>query len=157
MVSSAQRRPIVVSPSYLFVASFWRGLAERAILAATWAFLAVLGVPNVADGTGFDVRHIGWLDAISIAAGAAILSALKSVVVGGSGIGPTGSPSLVDDRPTPQDMAAGQQLVRDEQAGRHRDDGLDVATDNAAHADDDIDVALEGPTAEFPLTPEVRR
>ncbi len=121
----------MVSPSFLLTRAFWLGAADRAARLSAWVFLATLGVPQIGDRVGFDVLHAGWATAASYGAGAAVVSLLISIVVGGSGIGPTGSQSFVDDRPSPQDMAAGQQLVRQGQAGRHRDDGIDVALDGA--------------------------
>lgn len=119
----------MVSPSYLTTRAWWRGSLERSTRAFAAAMLATLGVPQAADGIGFDVRHIGWLDAMSIGAGAAVVSLLFSIVVGASGVGPSGSPSLVDDRPSLAELADGERQLKDEQAGKHRDDGLGVVED----------------------------
>jgi hypothetical protein len=83
--------------SYLSTGSWWAGAAERAVRAAAWAMLAALGVPQAAPVVGVDVVHVGWVSALSMAAGAGLLSVLGSVAAGP--VGPDGSPSLVDDRP----------------------------------------------------------
>lgn len=84
--------------SYLTTREFWAGAAERAVRAAAWALLASLGVPQVAEGVGLDVIHVGWVSALSVAAGAGVLSLVASVAAG-QALGPPGSPSLVQDRP----------------------------------------------------------
>lgn len=87
--------------TYLATREFWQGTAERAVRAATWAFLAALGVPALDSGVasgGFDVTNVGWRTALSYAAGAVVLSVAFSIAAGKL-TGPGGSPSLVDDRP----------------------------------------------------------
>lgn len=87
--------------SYLATGEFWTGAAERASRAFAAALIAALGVPVAGPAIGVDVLHVGWLDALSFAAGAALLSLLFSLVAGRAPTGPVGSPSLVDDRPAP--------------------------------------------------------
>jgi hypothetical protein len=84
--------------TYLATRQFWAGAIERAVRAGAWAFIAVLGVPNAGSVVGVDVMHVGWRDAAALAGGAALASVLGSIVAGKAS-GPTGSPSLVDDRP----------------------------------------------------------
>lgn len=84
--------------SYLTTSEFWAGACERAARGACWALLAALGVPQVADGIGLDVLHVGWTSALSYAVGAGVLSLVASVAAGRLA-SPYGSPSLVDDRP----------------------------------------------------------
>ncbi len=105
----------MVSPSFLFTKPFWMGFTEQTVVGFVATFVATIS--------------LGWGSALQFAAMAAAIAGGKAVLSAASGIGPTGSPSLVDDRPSPQDMAAGQQLVREDQAARHRDDGIDVALD----------------------------
>lgn len=82
--------------SYLLTRAFWFAAGERAARAFAWAMSAALLVPNVDTALGFDVLHVGWMDALSLAAGAAVLSLLGSVAAGP--VGPSGSPSLVPER-----------------------------------------------------------
>lgn len=84
--------------SYLASKRFWAGACERAARAAAWALLAALGVPQAAGTVGLDVTAVGWQSALSLAVGAGLLSLLGSIGAG-KAAGPTGSPSLVDDRP----------------------------------------------------------
>lgn len=79
--------------------AFWRGAIERAIRVAAWTLIAQLAGPNVSDAVGVDLLNIGWRDALSISAGAALLSVLFSLTVAAVGPGPQGSPSMVFDRP----------------------------------------------------------
>ncbi|MFG1776599.1 holin [Micromonospora sp. NPDC049048] len=93
---------------YLATRQFWAGAVERAGRAATWTFVAALGVPGVGDAIGVNVRPLGWRDALTLAAGAAVTSVAASVVAGKTA-GPAGSPSLVNDRPaepTPAPVAS---------------------------------------------------
>jgi hypothetical protein len=84
--------------SYLATRQFWVGALERAARCFAYVMLAVLAVPQVGDAAGIDVLHVGWTSALSYALGGALLSVLGSVAAGGSGLGPPGSPSLVNDR-----------------------------------------------------------
>lgn len=70
-------------------AAFWKAAFERAVKSFAQAVLAVFGAGV------FNVLNADWENALSIGAGAAVLSLLTSVV--SAGVGPTGSPSLVTD------------------------------------------------------------
>jgi hypothetical protein len=74
---------------------FWESAAERAISTAAQAAIAVLGADTVAGALGFDVMQASWLYAGSVAAGAAVLSILKSVAA--THFGDKGTPSLIKD------------------------------------------------------------
>lgn len=78
---------------------FWTGAAERAARTSAWVLASTLGLPQIGAQVGVDVLSIGWRDALSFAAGAALLSVLGSIAAGK--VSPDGSPSLVDDRPSP--------------------------------------------------------
>lgn len=84
----------------MWTKAFLKGTAERALKAFAWTLSVVLVGPNAADVVGVDLLHVGWVDAVSFAGGAALLSVLASVAGNGLGVGPAGSPSLVADRPT---------------------------------------------------------
>ena len=71
--------------------AFWSGAAERAVKTAAQTLLALLGAGAL------DVLHVPWTGGLSVAAGAAVLSLLTSIV--SAPASPTGSPSLVQDRP----------------------------------------------------------
>jgi len=73
--------------------SFWKALAERVITAFCVSLISVLFV----GAEVLDLRNVRWGEALSIAAGAALLSLLKGIVAGTGVIGPRGSPSLVRD------------------------------------------------------------
>lgn len=83
--------------SHLATTQFWAGATERAARTSAWVLASTLGLPKIGASVGVDVLHVGWRDALSFAAGAALLSVLGSVAAGK--VGPQGSPSLVDDRP----------------------------------------------------------
>jgi hypothetical protein len=72
---------------------FWKALAERVITAFCVSLISVLFV----GAEVLDITKIQWGQALSIAAGAALLSLLKGIVAGTGVIGPKGSPSLVRD------------------------------------------------------------
>ncbi len=76
----------------MWSATFWKGTAERAIKTfaqALAAYIVTSGVLGVLD--------VNWVHGASIAGLAAVLSILMSI--GSSQVGPSGTPSLVDDRP----------------------------------------------------------
>lgn len=77
----------------MWQASFWKGAAERAVktFAQAFAVAAGLGEPGVS------VFGLDWRAAAGLAAAAALASLLTSI--GSDAVGPSGSPSLVDDRP----------------------------------------------------------
>jgi len=52
-----------------------------------------LGLPQLGEAIGLDVRHVGWLDALSMAAGGMVASLVLSII--GSGIGNPDSPSIL--------------------------------------------------------------
>lgn len=66
--------------------AFLQDAAERAAATAAQAFLAVAGVGAL------DVLHFSWTPALSVTAGAALLSLVKSVAA--LKLGPTGTASL---------------------------------------------------------------
>ena len=68
---------------------FWIDSAERAIRTFAQALVAILGAGAV------NILTIDWVQALSVAAGAALLSVLTSVA--SSGIGVKGSPSLLPE------------------------------------------------------------
>jgi hypothetical protein len=77
----------------VFTVSFWKATAERVVTAFAVSLISALFV----GAEVLDVRAIHWEQALSIAAGAALLSLLKGLVAGTGVIGPKGSPSLVRD------------------------------------------------------------
>jgi len=77
----------------MWTASFWKALAERVVTAFCVSLISVLFV----GAEVLDITKIQWGQALSIAAGAALLSLLKGIVAGTGVIGPRGSPSLVRD------------------------------------------------------------
>lgn len=83
----------------MFTTAFWAALFERAVKTFAQALVAAIGV-----GAAVPIWQLGWAEALGIAATATILSALTSIA--SAGIGPTETPSLVD-----------------EQGGRHRAEG----------------------------------
>lgn len=92
--------------SYLRTREFWAGAIERAVRMFAGTLISVLGLPAAGETVGVDVRHLGWRDALSLAAGAALASVAFSIIAGKVS-GPTGSPSLVNDRPAIDGTAAG--------------------------------------------------
>lgn len=78
--------------TYLLSGGFWVGAVERSVktFAQTLSAAAGLGDPGVS------VVAVGWRDALGIAGAAALGSMLLSLASGP--IGPSGSPSLVEDR-----------------------------------------------------------
>ena len=77
----------------MWTAAFWKALAERVVTAFCVSLISVLFV----GAEVLDLRNVRWGEALSIAAGAALLSLLKGIVAGTGVIGPRGSPSLVRD------------------------------------------------------------
>lgn len=68
---------------------FWEDAAERAVRTFAQALLAILGAGAV------NIMTVDWVQALSVAVGAAILSILTSVA--SSGVGAKGSPSLLPE------------------------------------------------------------
>jgi hypothetical protein len=73
----------------MWTKQFWVDSAERAIRTFAQALVAILGAGAV------NILTIDWIQALSVAAGAALLSVLTSVA--SSGIGIKGSPSLLPE------------------------------------------------------------
>lgn len=96
-----------MTTSYLRDRRFWAGTTERAARMFVGTLLSTLGLPAAGDSIGVDVRAIGWRDALSLAAGAAVASVMFSIVAGKAS-GPAGSPSLVNDRPGNDPGTAGE-------------------------------------------------
>ena len=71
----------------MWTSNFWRQAAERAVKSAAQALIGMWTLD------GFNVLHAHWDLAFGIAAGAAVLSVLTSIVT--SGIGEPGDPSAV--------------------------------------------------------------
>jgi hypothetical protein len=78
----------------MFTSLFWKQAAERSIKSAAQALLGLW----VLDGA-FNVLTVDWPLAGGVAAGAAVLSVLTSVVT--AGIGEPDSPSAVTTTPDP--------------------------------------------------------
>lgn len=76
----------------MWTAEFWKGAGERAIktLAQTMLALWVVGDRMM------NVYEVDWMHSLGIGAGALIVSLLTSLL--SAGVGPQGTPSLVDDR-----------------------------------------------------------
>ncbi|HEU4541372.1 MAG TPA: holin [Jiangellaceae bacterium] len=89
--------------SYLATSEFWLGAGERAARTAAWVLASTLGLPQIGASVGVDVLNVGWKSALSFAVGAALLSVLGSIAAGK--VSPDGSPSLVDDRPSPAEVS----------------------------------------------------
>ena len=77
----------------MYSVAFWKALVERVVTAFCVSLISVLFV----GAEVLDIRAVRWGEALSIAAGAALLSLLKGIVAGTGVIGPKGSPSLVRD------------------------------------------------------------
>ncbi len=77
----------------LWTAEFWRAGAERAVKTFAQALVAVLG----AGATG--LLDVDWIQALSVAALAAVLSVLTSIA--SAGVSNAG-PSLVDEQLVPR-------------------------------------------------------
>ncbi len=75
----------------MFTSSFWRQSAERCAKSAAQALLGLWALD------GFNALNADYKLALGVAAGAAILSALTSIV--SAPFGEPGSPSLVDAPP----------------------------------------------------------
>lgn len=76
----------------MWTREFWQGVLERALKSLAQCLIGLwLG------DTAFDLIQVDWRHALGLAAGAALLSVLTSIV--SAPIGVQGSPSLVDDTP----------------------------------------------------------
>lgn len=79
----------------MYTKKFWLRTLERMIRAFFIVFLPVLTLPNVSTGVGVDVRHVGWLDALSMGAGGMVVSLALSII--GSRTGNPESPSILSE------------------------------------------------------------
>lgn len=77
----------------MFTAAFLKAAFERAVRTFAQTLLAVFGADQF-----FDVLHADWENALSVAAGATVLSFLTSIVA--SQVGGTG-PSLANEVTSP--------------------------------------------------------
>lgn len=76
----------------MWTRTFWLATAERALKSLAQCLIGLwLG------DTAFDLIQVDWRHALGLAAGAAALSVLTSIVSGP--LGATGTPSLVDETP----------------------------------------------------------
>lgn len=73
----------------MWTRKFWTAAAERAVKTFAQALAVILGAGAV------DVMSIGWKQALSVSAGAALLSVLTSI--GSTGVADSSSPSLVKE------------------------------------------------------------
>jgi hypothetical protein len=76
----------------MWTRSFWLATAERALKSLAQCLVGLW----IGD-SAFDLIQIDWRHALGLAAGAAALSVLTSIVSAPIGVG--GSPSLVDETP----------------------------------------------------------
>ena len=74
----------------MWTAKFWKATAERALKSAAQGALLYFGADQL-----FDAWHANWGAAGGIALGAAVLSALTSIV--SAQVGDSSSPSLVTE------------------------------------------------------------
>lgn len=81
---------------------FWRDALERAIKTFAQALLAFLGA------TAVGLTDIAWLDALNVAALAAVVSLLTSLVSGTVPTDTVATPSLVSVLPEPRRPLAGE-------------------------------------------------
>lgn len=81
----------------MWTKQFWVDSAERAIRTFAQALIAVLGAGAV------NILTTDWTQALSVAAGAALLSLLMSIA--SSGVGIKGSPSLLPETGAPKASA----------------------------------------------------
>jgi hypothetical protein len=72
----------------MWTTTFWKDAAERALKTAAQALLSLWVV-----GGAFNILTVSWGPALGVAAGAAVVSLLTSLV--SSGIGEKGTASLV--------------------------------------------------------------
>jgi hypothetical protein len=79
----------------VFTLTFWKGAVERSVKSAAQALVLFWGV---GDGL-LNLWSINPVETAGIAVGATVLSVLTSLI--SVGAGPTGSPSMVQDQPTP--------------------------------------------------------
>jgi hypothetical protein len=76
----------------MWTRSFWLATAERALKSLAQCLVGLW----IGD-SAFDLIQVDWRHALGLAAGAAALSVLTSIV--SAPIGAAGSPSLVDETP----------------------------------------------------------
>jgi len=79
----------------MFTKTFWAAAGERAVKSAAQTLLLLFG------GDGLNLLQLDWPTVLGLAAGAAVLSVLTSMVSAAAPVGAPGSPSLtvetVDD------------------------------------------------------------
>lgn len=80
----------------MFTLTWLKDAAERALSTAAQTVLASIGV------TAVDVVHLNWGAIASLAGGAALISILKSLVVGATPVGTPGTATPVTLRPRPK-------------------------------------------------------
>lgn len=73
--------------------AFWKDTGERAAKTTAQTLLSLFLVGDVA----FNLFEFHWGPALGVAAGAAVISVLTSVM--SAGVGPSSSPSLVGEGP----------------------------------------------------------
>jgi len=81
---------------------FWEDAAERAVRTFAQALIAILGAGAV------NIMTVDWAQALSVSAGAAIISLLMSIA--SSGIGAKGTPSVL---PEASASAGGKKVSED--------------------------------------------
>ena len=71
----------------MFTGLFWRDTSERATKTFAQTLVVILGVGAV------DLMSVGWVQALSVSGGAALLSLLSSIA--SARVGDSDSPSLI--------------------------------------------------------------
>lgn len=82
----------------MWTAVFWKGAAERAIKTLAQTMLALWFVGD----RMMNVYEVDWMTSLGVGAGALVGSLLTSLI--SAGMGPEGTPSLVEDRPSYTDQ-----------------------------------------------------
>ena len=72
----------------MFELAFWKDAAERAVKTCAQSLLATLTL------SGVDVLHLDWVQSLSVAGTATVISVLTSVV--SAGVGNSGTASLTN-------------------------------------------------------------
>lgn len=83
---------------------FWSQAGERAAKTFAQTMLVILGAGP------FNVINVGWMKALGLAGGAAVLSLLSSLA--SEGVGQPSSPSLVRTAPNAPEGVSGQYAGR---------------------------------------------
>lgn len=82
----------------MFTTAFWKAAAERAVKTFAQTLVVLLGAGAV------DVLSIDWVKALSLSAGAALVSVLTSI--GSDWVSKADGPSLTDAEVLPQEPIA---------------------------------------------------